>query len=181
MEIRTILWATIAGGLIVSLLARFSPHEKPLPPSPRLVVAPPSPVLARMVESKVIVEPSEDELIQTATNGAAVSFALDLERKWLAEDPFDDKARVSHLMLSFCSAGQFRNALVLAQAAPVALQTNWLQLTFRRWSQQQPLEAMNSLPAVSDPALQSAAFHAAADGWNENDPAGLAAYAMALP
>jgi len=151
--------------------------------SPKLSVSPTetAAIHIRATVSAPAMALSDEELLRTATNGASAEYLLNLERQWLAEDPLDDKTRVSRLLLTLCDAGKFRNALALANAAPVALQTNWLQLTFTRWAQRQPHDAVKALEDVANSALRSTAFRAAADGWNERDPAGLAAYAIAAP
>ena len=181
MEIRTILWGATAGVIIAAGMVHFVRREMPVAATPQFLVVSQKTAPAAVTVPMPAAAPADEELLQTATNDASAQFILDLERKWLADDPLDARARVSNLMLALCGAGKFSTALALANAAPAELRTNWLQLTFRRWAQRQPQDAIQSLDAVADPILRSTAFRAAADGWNQNDPGGLAAYAVALP
>jgi hypothetical protein len=66
-------------------------------------------------------------------------------------------------------------------AVPRDLRKDWLKIIFNRWAQAQPETAMQSLDKIGDPDEWAGAFHAAIDGWNSTDPAGLANYAIKLP
>jgi hypothetical protein len=98
----------------------------------------------------------------------------------LAADPEDDAAHAAALLVRLCQAGKFSDAFCLARQAPVQLQTGFYQLVFNRWAQKQPQDAVRALTEITDAGAHEAACRAAADGWNMNDPAGLAAYTYAL-
>jgi len=99
----------------------------------------------------------------------------------LVADPEDQDARAATLLLNLCHAGQFAAAFDLIGQAPGELQAGFYRIVFKSWAQSQPQQALQSLAAIADSQVRSIAWRAAADGWNVNDPAGLAACAFSLP
>ena len=99
----------------------------------------------------------------------------------LVADPEDQDARAATLLLNLCHAGRFAAAFDLIGQAPAGLQAGFYRIVFKCWAQSQPRQALQSLAAIADPQARSAAWRAAADGWNVNDPAGLVACAFSLP
>lgn len=126
---------------------------------------------------------SDDDLFRRATNAAADSpeIALALGEKLLENDPDDDSARASNLLLAFCNAGNFQTAVEFANQAPAEFRDNWLKVIFARWAQTNPQNAMAALDSISDSSAQKMAFQTAADTWAQNDPSTLAAFTAALP
>ena len=106
----------------------------------------------------------------------AVSFA-----SILAADPEDREARAAGVLMELCRTGQFQAAFDLAGKAPAGLQAGFYGMVCHRWAQSRPQEAVAALAGIADGASRSAALRAVADGWNVNDPGGLAVYASALP
>ena len=99
----------------------------------------------------------------------------------LVLNPEDSDAQAAAILVDLCRAGQFQAAFQLVTNAPAGVRPGFYRIIFNRWAQCQPQEAVRALDAIADPSARSAAWQAAADGWNVNDPAGLAAYAYALP
>jgi hypothetical protein len=58
---------------------------------------------------------------------------------------------------------------------------DWTTATFHRWGESRPEDAVRALENFADENLRATAFHAVVEGWSAGNPAGLAAYAMALP
>ena len=102
-------------------------------------------------------------------------------QQWFQDDPMDDQGRVANLVLELCQNGQFQIAFQIAVAAPLEHRADFFKTVFSRWARTNPQEAIKSLDTIDDSQFHSAALRAAADGWNAQDPAGLAAYAFALP
>lgn len=170
---------------IVGGVAHFRPAQKSASPEP---VSPAAKQIAVPATAKIIPFEnhgfiSADELLRQATNAVAGApdLALALGRQLLAADPADEKGRAATLLLALCSAGQFQTALAFAHEVPPDQHPDWLKLVFTRWAQNQPEDAVKSLDTITDPQQHSMAFRALADGWNAGSPAGLAAYAFALP
>jgi hypothetical protein len=99
----------------------------------------------------------------------------------MAADPEDQDARAATLLLSLCHVRQFGAAFNLAGQAPPGLQAGFYRIIFKSWAQCEPRQAVQSLATIADPQARSTAWRAAADGWNINDPAGLAGTAFSLP
>jgi len=122
------------------------------------------------------IPPTVDHPLAPAPVSASNTFA-----SLLVADPEDQDARAATLLLNLCHAGQFAAAFDLIGQAPAGLQAGFYRIVFKCWAQSQPQQALQSLAAIADPQARSAAWRAAADGWNVNDPAGLAACAFSLP
>ena len=156
----------VAGGL-----AHFSPSQPVAPaPSPGQVAAvqssppasPPAPV-----------RPSPQPRMSVPVPDAFQSI--------LVLDPEDSGAQAAAILVDLCHAGQFQAAFHLVAGAPGGVRPGFYRIVFKSWAQCRPQEAVQALATLADAPERSAAWQAAADGWNVNDPAGLAAYAFALP
>jgi hypothetical protein len=143
----------------------------------------PSPqVTATANENSLFAGKSDDDLFFLATNAAAISpeTALAIGKKFLANDPNDDNARASNLVLALCSAGNFQTAIDFANSANAGLRDNWLKVIFSRWTQTNPQNAMSALDSISDSSARKMAFETAADTWARENPSAFADFTGAL-
>lgn len=121
--------------------------------------------------------------MEAVLRGAVVQpeVALGIGRALLAQGPSTGNAYGTALVADFIAVHEFRRAVQLASEASPEVQQQWLQMTYQRWANEQPREAIESLNSVASAESQSALFQSIAAGWANNDPAGLAAYAATLP
>lgn len=107
--------------------------------------------------------------------------ALAIGKALFARDAASGSAYDTALVADFIAVHQFQKAVQLAGDASGDVQRQWLQMIYQRWAAEAPRQAFESLNSFTNGALQPALFQAAAAGWANNDPAGLAQYAEALP
>ena len=109
------------------------------------------------------------------------TMALQIGRELLAADGVSGNAYCTALVGDLISTHQFKTALQLALDAPADAERQWLEMTFRRWAEEQPREALDALDSTPGEELHATLFQSLATGWANNDPAALARYAVSLP
>lgn len=109
------------------------------------------------------------------------SVALEIGRRLLTDDPTSGSAYGTALIGALSAAGQFQAAVQFANEGPLDSRANWLNVTFTRWAQNQPEDAVKALDLIQDEPSRMQAFQSLANGWAANDPAALAGYAASLP
>ena len=109
------------------------------------------------------------------------SVTLAMIRQLLADDPEGNARYGAALIVALSNAGEFDIAIGFLNEAPADSRRDWTTATFERWGAAQPRQAMTALDSLTDEALRETAFRAVVNGWNGNDPAGLANYAVSLP
>jgi hypothetical protein len=121
--------------------------------------------------------------MEAALTGAAQqpAIALEIGRRLLADDPITGSAYGTALIGALNAAGQFQAALQFANEGPPDSRTHWLEVTFTRWAQNRPQDAVKALDLIQDESSRTQAFQSLADGWSASNPSALAGYAISLP
>ncbi len=120
--------------------------------------------------------------MEAALTGAVMqpAVALQIGKKLLAGDVVTGNAYGTALIGALNRGNQFQTAFLLAADAPMDVRGQWLDMTFRRWGEEQPQDAMRALGSVADADLHQGAFHSVVEGWAAADPKALANYACTM-
>jgi hypothetical protein len=99
----------------------------------------------------------------------------------IASDPLLASDHGNALVTAFAHSGNYETASQFAATGPAEFRAAWLCTVYNQWATYQPQNALAALGKITDSAASQEARAGLFAGWGSSDPAGLVAYAQALP
>lgn len=98
-----------------------------------------------------------------------------------AQEPARTGDYGSYLAAALQRVGAFDRAVAFALESPLSGRVELLNAAYAGWGDTAPLDALNSLNQIVDPAMKQLAFSAAVSRWAHRNAPEVAAYAETLP